>query len=306
MWLELQIFGFRALWSPYFLMYIVLLSLLYFLITGPLRHRFGQVDRPTSKQQVYFYTGMILLYLVKGSPVDLLSHMMLTAHMIQMGIYLLIIPILLLKGIPAWIWRKVVELPVVRPVFNILSKPLVALLIFNLCFSLYHMPFVFDFSKSSRLAHASISIVMRIAALLMWWNVFTPLKERKTLQPLLRMLYMVANAALITPACVLIIFSSTPLFAAYSSEGAWLQALSLCVPGNVLDGLSLDYSSAELFSPMSTVADQQLGAIIMKVISEFVYGSIIGTTFFKWSKSKKDSDRIDPLPEQLTHSHQNS
>src|SRR5699024_1586791 len=80
MWLELQIFGFRALWSPYILGLLVLAGLVYYVITGPKRHLFGDVGKPSIKQQFLFYGGLALLYLIKGSPIDLMSHHAWCAH----------------------------------------------------------------------------------------------------------------------------------------------------------------------------------------------------------------------------------
>lgn len=298
MWLDIQIFGFRGLWSPYFLSFIIILGILYYLITGPLRFNYGVEEKPTVKQQIYFYTGLLLLYIVKGSPIDLLAHIILTAHMIQMAVYLLLFPVLMIKGIPVWIWKKIIETPVIKKIFKLFSKPLIPLLLFNLLFSLYHIPAVFDFSKSSRPAHVSISLVLLFAAFMMWWVIITPIKEQNKLKPLLKIVYMGANGALITPACVLIIFAGEPAFQAYSSDGAWIQAMSLCVPKDVLKGLAGSLSGAEMFSPMSTIGDQQLGGIIMKVLTEIVYGTTIGRIFFQWFKPSKDS--IDPLPEPST------
>lgn len=131
MWLELQIFGFRALWSPYYFLFLIGLALLYFFITGPYRKKLGGTDAPTPLQQMSFYGAIVLLYAVKGSPIDLLSHIMLTAHMIQMAIYYLIVPILIIKGIPAWIWRKVVGAPGIAPVIRFLTKPVISLLLLD-------------------------------------------------------------------------------------------------------------------------------------------------------------------------------
>lgn len=294
MWLELQVFGFRALWSPYFLIYLLILGLLYFLITGPYHQKFGGDEKPTGKQQIFFYSALFLLYAVKGAPIDLLSHIMLTAHMIQMAIYYLIFPIFIIKGIPVWIWKKVVYAPVIKPIVKLLTKPLISLLLFNTLFSLYHIPAIFDFSKSSPIAHTSISLVILVAAFIVWWPILAPLKEFDTMKPLLKIGYIVANGVLITPACVLIIFSDVPLFAAYSQEGAWIQAMALCVPGDILEGLTFPISGPELFSPMSTLEDQQLGGIIMKIMQEIVYGILLGRVFFKWFN--KESRSIDPLP----------
>ncbi|GAB3068124.1 cytochrome c oxidase assembly factor CtaG [Virgibacillus ainsalahensis] len=296
MWLELQIFGFRALWSPYFFIYIVLLGLLYFLITVKYRHKFGGTEKPSLKQQMFFYTALLLIYIVKGSPIDLLSHIMLTAHMIQMAVYLLISPILIIKGIPVWLWEKVLYTPIIRPVVMFFTKPVISLLLFNALFSIYHIPVVFDFSKSSPMAHTSIHFILLIAAFIMWLPVLTPIKELDKMPSLIKILYIFANGVLITPACVLIIFSSEPMYAAYSQSGAWLTALSLCVPGDVLQGISIPLSGPEVFSPMSTLLDQQLGGIIMKVIQEIAYGIILVNVFLKWFS--KDSMKVDPLPSE--------
>jgi len=294
MWLELQIFGFRALWSPYFLLFVAGLALLYFLVTGLLRHKFGGDDKPTIKQQVLFYTGLVLLYIVKGSPVDLLSHIMLSFHMAQMAIFYLLFPILVIKGIPVWIWKKVVYAPVIKPVLGVLTKPVVSILLFNSLFSLYHIPAIHDFTKTSQLVHTSVSLTILVAAFIVWWPVLSPVKEMDTMKPLLKILYIFANGVLITPACALIIFANDPLFLTYSSQGAWMQAMALCVPGDVLDGIAPAISGPQMFSPMSVMEDQQLGGIIMKVMQEITYGVILATVFFKWFN--KDSLKVDPIP----------
>ena len=297
MWLELQIFGFRALWSPYFFLFVLSLGVLYFLITGPLRHRFGGSGKPSVKQQICFYTALLLLYIVKGSPVDLLTHIMLTAHMAQMAVYYLLFPILVIKGIPEWIWKKVVNAKLIKPILKLLTKPVISLLIFNTLFSIYHIPAIFDFAKSSQIAHTSISTIILVAAFIVWWPIITPIKQYDRMSPLLKIGYIFANGVLITPACVLIIFADHTLFAAYTQDGAWLQAMALCVPGDVLQGITFSISGPEMFSPMSALEDQQLGGIIMKIMQEITYGVILGRVFYKWFN--KESLKVDPVPVEI-------
>ncbi|MFD2043984.1 cytochrome c oxidase assembly factor CtaG [Ornithinibacillus salinisoli] len=303
MWLELQIFGFRALWSPYFFLFVIGLGILYFLVTGPLRHKFyAGAESVSVKQQVFFYTGLVLLYAVKGSPVDLLTHIMLTAHMMQMAIYLIVFPILIIKGIPTWLWEKVLLKPLIRPVMRLLTLPLISILLFNTLFSLYHIPAVFNFAKSSLVAHTSISIILLVAAFIVWFPVISPLKEFDRMKPLGKIFYIFGNSVLITPACVLIIFSNVPLYEAYSAGGAWLQAMSLCVPADILNGLAFEISGPEMFSTMSALEDQQLGGIIMKIMQEITYGVILARVFYGWFNP--ESHKIDPLPvANATESH---
>ncbi len=294
MWLELQIFGFRALWSPYFLAFVILVSLLYYLLTGPYRHIFGDVKKVTINEQLFFYSGMLVIYIAQGSPVDLLAHIMMSAHMTQMALFYLLFPILIIRGLPNWLWEKIINIKGLKTFFKIVTIPLIALLVFNSLFALYHIPAVFDFSKSSQLVHETIKIFLLVTSFFMWWPVVGPLEQKKPLNPLLKMVYLLGSTVIISIACALLIFSSNPMYEVYSSEGPWLQALSLCVPGDVLDGLAPTLSGADMFSPLSGVEDQQLGGMIMMIVQQIIYGFVIAWIFFTWF-SKKSLEN-DPLP----------
>ncbi|MBA2174300.1 cytochrome c oxidase assembly factor CtaG [Halobacillus locisalis] len=296
MWLELQLFGFRALWSPFYALFILLLAATYFYITGPGRPK-GE-ESASFKHQVFFYTGLVLLYVVKGSPVDLLGHIMFTAHMTQMALYYLLFPILIIKGLPSWIWRKLFDMKGLAPVLRLLTKPLISLLLFNGLFSMYHMPGVFDYAKSDEIAHTVITTIILITAFAMWVSVFPPLRELDRISPIMKIGFIFANGVLITPACGLIIFAEAPLYETYSEAGAWIQALSLCVPAGVLTDIASSLSGPSYFTPMPLVEDQQLGGIIMKVTQEIIFGAIIAYVFFGWFR--KEGDIVDPMPSQVS------
>lgn len=279
------------------MVFVLSLGVLYFLITGPYRYKFTTASRPTAFQQFSFYSGLLLLYIIKGSPIDLLSHIMFSAHMIQMALFFFLFPITMIIGIPNWIWEKLIYQPILNPVFKFLTKPLISLLVFSSLLAIYHVPFIFDFSKSSKVAHALILIFILMTAFLFWWPVLAPIKETDTLMPLLKIVYLVGSAAIITIPCALIIFAQNPIYMAYSAEGSWLQAMSLCVPSDVLDGLAPTISGPEMFSPLSTVHDQQLGGIFMMFTQQIIYGIVFGRTFFKWSAENKRP--VDPLPKEI-------
>lgn len=298
----MQIFGFRALWSPYFFTFLVCIGIIYFLYTGRLRHYFGDVEKASIKQQLLFYGGLILVYIVKGAPIDLLSHIMMGAHMIQMAFLYFLAPVLLMRGIPDWMWEYFIELKFVRPIFKFFTLPLIALAAFNSLFPIYHIPAIFDFSKQSDIAHISITVFLFIAAIFMWWPIVTPVKKYDTLQPLLKIGYLVISAFLVSIACALIIFSNQPMYEAFSSNGAWIQSLSLCVPGDVLAGLTSSnmLSGPEMFSPLTLVEDQQFGGIVMMTLQQIIYTSVISWVFFGWFTRK--SLEIDPMPTNLPYS----
>src|SRR5690625_878479 len=279
----------------FFIKLIIYLLLINYIITRPIRHKlYKGLTKPTILQQVFFYLAMLLLYAVKGAPIDLLSHIMMSAHMTQMAILYFVIPIFIIRGIPEWILRSFVDLPIVKQIFSIFTKPIIALAIFNCFFAMYHIPMIFDFTKSNQPVHIAVTLFLFITAVFMWWPIVTPLKEHNKLQPLLKMGYLLVSIFVVAIACALIIFASAPLFAAYSSQGDWIQSLSLCVPPDVLNGISGDLSGPEMFSPLSALEDQQLGGVIMMYLQEFVYGIILTWIFFSWFT--KRSLEIDPLP----------
>ncbi|RPF56111.1 cytochrome c oxidase assembly factor CtaG [Aquisalibacillus elongatus] len=294
MWDKIQIFGLEALWNPDIIVITIILGLLYYLFTGPLKHKAGLEETTTRKQKVSVYTALILFYAVKGSPLYLLSHIVLMAHMVQMAVFYLMVPILIIRGLPEVWWRKIFDISGIKHVLNILTKPLIAILFFNTVFSLYHLPVILDFSKTNNLIHWSITLFILFAAFCMWWPLLTPIKEQDTLKPLYKIMYVFANGMLITPACALIIFANDPLYATYSEPDAFMQAMALCVPIDVLQGI--DLGGPQLFLNMPLVYDQQAAGIIMKVLQEVIYGGVLARVFFNWYDSENTG--VDPMPTQ--------
>lgn len=291
--LPLSIFGFRALWSPYFFTALVIIYISYFLVTVRYRERFSTSEPLTKNQPIYFTIGMILLYIVKGSPIDLLGHITFYMHMVQMAMLFLIVPPMMILGIPQWIWRAIIHKPGIKHLFRFFTKPLISLVLFNGFFSLYHIPLIFDFIKTNFFYHAGYTGFLFVMAIFMWWPLLNPLPEEKKLMGLKKIGYIFADGALLTPACALIIFADAPVYATFSDPRAWAQALELCVPMGTLAGLNL--SGPELFSSMSLLHDQQLGGVLMKVIQEIVYGTMLYRVFFQWYRDEQREANIEPI-----------
>ena len=154
--MPLSIFGFRALWSPWFLLALVFIMVLYYLIAVKWRDRFEGAVPATRKEIFYFYTAMLLLYIVKGSPVDLLGHILFYVHMIQMALLLFLIAPLFIMGIPNWMWQKVLDAKIIGSIFRFFTKPILSIIIFALMFSMYHYPLVLDEIKLSIVIPCSI------------------------------------------------------------------------------------------------------------------------------------------------------
>lgn len=288
--MSISIFGFPALWSPIYFSVLALLVLFYFLITVKWRDKFGGSQPLERREAVSFVSGIVLLYAVKGSPVDLMSHIMFTFHMVQMAFLLLLVPPLLITGIPNWLWNVWLKKSYVEKPLRILTKPLPSLIVFTALFSFYHIPLVHDTIKYSIFLHAGYTFILFASAVFMWLPVVNK-DESKQLDGLKKVFFIIASAILITPACALIIFADAPMYETYTNGEAWLRAMALCVPASTL--ANLPPISPELFTHVPTLYDQQLGGVIMKVLQEIIYAVFLYKFFMSWYRNEKlNADEI--------------
>lgn len=296
----LDMFGFDALWSPYFFTFILLFIVAYFLLLVKFRSQFKSSQPLTMKQGLLFVISMMLLYTIKGSPIDLMAHLMFYVHMIQMAVLLLVIPPIFILGLPSWFWRYLIGIKGFHAFFHLFTKPIVALLIFNGLFSLYHIPMIFDFIMQNRWLHSGCSVLLFMTAIFMWWPLINDVPEMQQLTGLKKVAYIFADGMLLTPACALIIFANAPMYATYSDPGAWGSMMRLCVGNDAFSNLNIN--GPEPFSSMSLLLDQQLGGVLMKLIQEIVYGIVLGQVFFEWYRKdqaeseEENNSSLSPAP----------
>lgn len=289
--LGLQYFRFEELWTPMFLFGTAAVVILYFYLIGPWRERHAPgAPAATALQKVMFVSAAVMFYLVHGGPINLLGHLMFTFHMVNMSVSYLIVPPLVLLGIPAFIWRKMFSARFWKK-FNLLMHPIVTLVLFNMLFSIYHVPLVHDYVMTHFSVHRLYYAVLLITSIMMWWQIACPVPEWNRLTDLKRMAYVFANGILLTPACALIIFAKEPMFAVYSDPNVWVTAMGYCVsgdPGRLLDS----FSGPQFFNLMDVVEDQQLGGIVMKLVQELMYGIILAYIFKQWFKREHTEDDL--------------
>jgi len=284
--LGLEYFSFNDVWSPVFMVFMMTVGVLYTFVVGPWRTHFGQTETVPLKRQITFLLGIFLLYLAQGGPLSLLGHLMFTFHMVDMAISYFIVPPMLLYGIPAWLWKWAFDRKFWRP-FRFLANPLLNLFLFNFVFSVYHVPDVHDWIMVHTTIHRLFYLFLLIVAMLNWWHVNTPVPEWARIKPLARLGYVFGNGLLLTPACVLIIFAGTPVFAIYSDPQVWALAMQYCVSGDPADLLRQFSDGPAFFNLMTALEDQQLGGIIMKFLQEFVNIVALFIIFMQWYRQEK-------------------
>ncbi len=277
-------YGFQVVWSPELIVFTILLAVLYLLAVGRFRIHFADAAPVPPGKKLLFLTGLVLLYFGLGSPLNVVGHYMFSVHMVQQCVLYLIMPPLLLLGTPDWLLRPVFRKKPVQRLMRVFTNPFLGLLLFNSLFSLYHLPAILDeVMQSAALVNLS-HLVLLGAAFVMWLPVVCPLPELDKLTELRKLGYMFANGVLLTPACALIIFAGAPVYATYL-DGPTL----LCTPF-----FSTTADIPKLITGLSTLEDQQLGGVLMKLLQEFTYGTVLVYNLRKWFNREKDADGFDP------------
>ncbi|MCM3141605.1 cytochrome c oxidase assembly factor CtaG [Brevibacillus sp. MER 51] len=275
-----ETFGFRATWNPELIVLTFLIGLAYFSLTGPLRQTFQDSTPVTRKQKTFFTLGLLGFYFSMGSPLNVAGHFLFSAHMLQQSLLYLVMPLLLLAGTPSWLIRSLFYRRGLKLFMRIASHPIPAILMFNALFSFYHMPVILDLAMNNLALHNLIHLLLLVTAILMWMPVVAPIPEIHRMSELQKLAYIFANGVLITPACALIIFSATPLYATYVDGPSMLCAPFFSTP--------IDKSMFAV--PLLPLDDQRLGGIVMKLMQELTYGVVLAYIFSTWYRKEKNQE----------------
>lgn len=285
------------LWNPVFLLGTCVVAVFYLLLVGPFARHIPHASPVPLRKKVFFLAGLFAFYMGYAGPFFILSHIMFSSHMFQMAFLYFIVPPLLLLGSPSWFFKPLLEKPVIRLLSRILLQPLVAILMFNLLLSLYHLPGVFDYLMTHYTPHRLYQLVTFFMASCMWWNLVSPVAEYNRMSELKKIGYVFANSALLLPACTLIIFADHNIYNTYADPNSWAYMLSLCLPPNTT-------VPPELFDSLRLIPileDQQFGGIVMKLTQEMVFVIVLITVFYQWVQREKKVVDINDYQRTITH-----
>jgi putative membrane protein len=222
----------------------------------------------TRRQRAAFYSGIGLLTLVSSWPLhDIGEGSLYFVHMIEHMVFAFFAPPLLLYGVPRWLLRVVVD-PVMGAL-RVLTRPVVALVVFNALIAIIHVPEVVGYMLRSSTGHAALHVATLLVGTLMWWPVVGPLPGLGRLSPFGRMGYLFLQSLVPTIPAAFLTLGETPLYPIYES-----------LPR--LGGIS-------------ALADQQIAGLIMKLgVGLWLWGFITGY-FFSWYAADRRTDTPRPL-----------
>ena len=213
-------------------------------------------------QVVCFALGLAAVWVASDWPVhDVAERYNYSVHMVQHLVFTMVAAPLLLLGTPAWLARWVLQPPALLRVVRNLARFIPALVIFNVVLVVTHWPWMVNESLHSGFVHFGLHAVLFVSSLIVWLPVVSPLPEIPRLQPVLRMLYLFAWSIVPTVPASFLTFGSSPLYKFYEH-----------VP--------------HLFG-FSTLEDQQIAGLIMKIGAGLLLWLVIAVVFFRWAAEEE-------------------
>ena len=210
-------------WSLFTLIGLILLCLLYG--AGIWRASKRGTHPPLGYYRVAaFIAANVLIALVLLTPLDTIARTQLfAAHMLQAVILTTLCAPLLLASCPDWLLQPIVEQPAIRRVFQVITRPLIASLIFNLTFLIWHAPGLYNFAlKYGTLYHIEM-LSFLFTALLNWWPLIGPLRELRKLSYPMQMLYAFLDGQPVDVFAFLLVFTGVVFYPHYVIPPQFIQ-----------------------------------------------------------------------------------
>lgn len=210
-------------WSPYTLLALLIICLLYI---GLLRLTYKDpVRTPLKKRQILSFIGAIVsIAVILLSPLDNIARTQLfAAHMVQAVAITTISSPLLLESIPDWMIQSIVDLPVVRQVFQFVTFPITASIIFNATFLAWHGPGLYAYAlQQGTLYHVELWSFFG-ASLLNWWPLIGPLGKMRHFSYPVLMLYAFFDGQPVDIFAFLLVFTEVVIYHVNRIPASWLN-----------------------------------------------------------------------------------
>jgi putative membrane protein len=268
-------------WEPSILIGLALWTMGYILLVGPIRKRKGWLPELSWKRQALFHLGTLLAFVALVTPLDHLSDVyLLSAHMIQHVLLLMVAPPLWLVGMPQGWFDDYISARF-RKIFSLVTNPVVAFLIYNFVFWAWHVPTLYDAALYNETTHIFEHLMFLGVAFIGWWPVlgFLPKAAPRASYPV-QMLYLFATMVSSTLLGAIISLATTPIYPFYLNAP----------PVNGIIPLPPFVNGARLWG-LSIMDDQQIAGLIMWVPVNTMYFVEFMAVLFLWFRKEDKKDR---------------
>lgn len=235
---------------------IVLTGILY--LRGWIAIRKTRPNQFGGLQLASFMSGLTVLWLSIGSPMDGLADALLSAHMVEHLMLMSLVPPLLLfglpvvpllRGLPAGITRvfvgPLIRQNILRRLMHWLVTPIVAWLAMNFVFLSWHVPGAYDFALEHEYWHDFEHVCFLGTSLLFWYCIIRPWPARENQRGWGILLFLISADVINTLLSAFLAFCDRPVYQFY-----------------------VDHPNPFHASPLE---DQVLGAVIMWVLGSLAF-----------------------------------
>jgi len=220
--------------------------------------------RPSPAQRIYFFSGLLVMFASLNGPIhDLSDDYLFSAHMVQHLLLTLVMPPLLLAGMPGSMLSGPLSHRFVRPAARFFTRAPIAFVVFNLVIAVWHLPPFYNAAMANHNIHIVEHLMFMVAAVLMWWPLLSQVPELPRLAYPGQMLYSFLMSIPMSIVAVYIAMSDHVLYPAYAAAPRVLA--------------------------ISPLEDQLLGALIMWIPGGIIFYIIMTVVFFKWNARGEDS-----------------
>ena len=257
-------------WHPHPDVWLLLGGLWAAYLIAVRRHRATAAEAMDRRRRTTLFSlGMACLWFGADWPVhDLAEGYLYSAHMVQHMVFTLVAAPLLIAGTPTWMWRGVLSPRPVFVAFRFLTRPVVALIVFNGLLLFTHWPEVVEASVGSELTHFTLHVLLFGSAIVVWWPIMSPLVELPALTPPAQMMYLFVQSLAPTIPASFLTFGHTLLYPVYGTfPRIW---------------------------GISALNDQLIAGLLMKIVGGLILWGFIATIFFRWH-AREERDGWDAL-----------
>lgn len=216
-----------------------------------------------TRRQIAWFTGGVALYFAfEWWPLhDIAELSLYSVHMVQHLVLTFVVPPALLKGTPPWLLSHLVR-PFL-PVLRFVTKPLIALLLFNAALAWLHAPGVVGGMLDSAFFHLVAHVIVVAPAFLMWWPILGPIPELPRLSPPAAMGYLFLQSLVPLIPASFLTFATDPVYDSY-------------------------VDTVRLWG-IDVLQDQRVAGLIMKIGGGALLWLVITVIFFRWAGEEERS-----------------
>ena len=224
-------------------------------------------QRPGPGQAARFVGALAALLLALNGPLhDLSDGYLFSAHMVQHLVLTLVVPPLLLTGVPGWmldaLLRPCLDRRALRAVVETLTRPLPAFAAYAIALVGWHLPGPTGMTLEIHGWHVVEHVVLLGASVLGWWPIASPSRLVPPLPYAGQLLYLFVFGMPMTVVAAMVTSAERSLYPFYEA--------------------------APRVSELTALADQRLGGVIMWVPSAIIPLTAFTIVFFRWAAAEVD------------------